>query len=211
MRDGVTLLDPQRVDIRGHVQAGQDVLIDVNVVFEGDVYLGDRVTVASNCVIRDSIIGSDSIIHANCVIDKAHLAEAVEVGPFARFRPDAKLANRAKIGNFVEVKNSSIGEGSKANHLAYVGDAVVGKDVNIGAGTITANYDGANKHPSIINDQVSIGSNSVLVAPIEIGERVTVGAGSVLTRNITDDVLVFTRAPMKQVPGWKRPVKQKKS
>ena len=209
MLQGVTLCDPKRVDIRGTLHAGRDVCIDLNVVFEGEVTLGDGVYIEPNCVIRNARIGSGCVIHANCVLDSVELAEQVEIGPFARLRPGTQLAAKAKIGNFVETKNARFGEGSKANHLSYIGDTELGRAVNIGAGTITCNYDGANKHKTVIEDEVFIGSNTALVAPITIGQGATVGAGATLNKNVPPQHLAITRSPAKHVPGWQRPKKNK--
>jgi bifunctional UDP-N-acetylglucosamine pyrophosphorylase/glucosamine-1-phosphate N-acetyltransferase len=203
MLAGATVIDPARVDIRGPVSIGRDVLIDVNVVFEGRVTLGDRVRIGPNSVLRDCEIAADVVIHPNCVIEQAL------IGPFARLRPGATLADEVHIGNFVEIKNSSMANGSKANHLAYVGDATVGARVNIGAGTIVANYDGANKHHTTIGDDAHTGSNSVLVAPIVIGEGATVGAGSTVTKDVPAGKLTVARAKQLTLDGWKRPQKKR--
>lgn len=207
---GVTLADPARVDVRGTLAHGEDVFIDVNTVFEGNVTLGNRVRIGPNCVIRDAKIGDDTEIFPSCVIDSAEIGARCNVGPFARTRPTAKLADDVHIGNFVEVKNSTMGPGSKANHLTYVGDADVGGKVNLGAGTIIANYDGANKHRTVIEDNVHTGSNSVLVAPITVGTGATVGAGSTVTRGVPAGKLTLARARQVVIEDWVRPVKQKK-
>ena len=207
MRAGATLLDPARVDVRGVVQVGRDVQVDVNVVFEGQVTLGDRVRIGPNCVLRDVQIGADTIVQASCVLEQATVGPKCQIGPFARLRPGAALAADVHIGNFVEVKNSQMAEGSKANHLAYVGDATVGARVNIGAGTIVANYDGANKHRTVIEDDAHTGSNSVLVAPITIGAGATVGAGSTVTKTVPAGKLTVARAKQLTVDGWNRPQK----
>ncbi len=209
MQAGATLVDPARVDVRGTLSIGRDVLIDINVVFEGRVTLGDRVRIGPNCVLRDCEIANDAVIHPNCVIEQASVGAGSLIGPFARLRPGAKLADDVHIGNFVEVKNSSMATGAKANHLAYVGDATVGARVNIGAGTIVANYDGANKHHTTIGADAHTGSNSVLVAPITIGEGATVGAGSTVTKDVPAGKLTVARAKQLTLDGWKRP--QKKS
>lgn len=208
MQQGVTLRDPARLDIRGEVDCGQDVIIDVNVIFEGKVTIGDGVTIGPNVVIKDSTIGSGSTIEANSLIDQSEIGEHCSVGPFARLRPGAKLHDKAKVGNFVEVKKAEIGEGSKVNHLSYIGDAALGKDVNIGAGTITCNYDGANKHKTIIGDNVFIGSNSALVAPINIGEGATIGAGSTINKDAPEHALTLTRSEQSTFKNWQRPVKK---
>ncbi len=207
---GVTLRDPERLDVRGTLTCGRDVVIDVNVIFEGAVTLADGVSVGPNNLIRDTTIGENTQILANCVIEEAAIGAGARIGPFARLRPGNQLADRVHVGNFVEIKKSEIGEGSKANHLTYIGDSVVGRDVNVGAGTITANYDGANKHQTIIEDNVSIGSNVVLRAPVTVGNGATIGAGSVITKNAPAGELTLTRAEQKTVKGWKRPVKKPK-
>jgi bifunctional UDP-N-acetylglucosamine pyrophosphorylase/glucosamine-1-phosphate N-acetyltransferase len=211
MRAGVTLADPLRIDVRGTLETGRDVLIDVNVVFEGRVRLGNRVRIGPNCVIRDATIGDDTQVFPSCVIEAAEIGANCHIGPFARTRPQATLADGVHIGNFVEVKNSRLGPGSKANHLAYVGDATVGARVNIGAGTIVANYDGANKHHTEIGDDAHTGSNSVLVAPIVVGAGATVGAGSTVTKNVPAGKLTVARAKAVTLDGWKRPVKAPKA
>jgi bifunctional UDP-N-acetylglucosamine pyrophosphorylase / glucosamine-1-phosphate N-acetyltransferase len=210
MLAGVTLADPARVDVRGVVTHGSDVFIDVNVVLEGEVRLGDRVRIGPGCVVRDSEIGADTQVFAQCVIDGALIGPDCNIGPFARFRPTARLAAGVHIGNFVEVKNSQLGAGSKANHLAYVGDAQVGARVNIGAGTIVANYDGANKHNTVIGDEVHTGSNSVLVAPITVGAGATIAAGSTVTHSVPGGKLTLARARQVTVEGWRRPAKPAK-
>jgi bifunctional UDP-N-acetylglucosamine pyrophosphorylase / glucosamine-1-phosphate N-acetyltransferase len=204
---GVTLADPARLDVRGTVRHGNDVFLDVNVVLEGAVTLGDRVRIGAGCVIRDSEIGADTEVFPHCVIDGARIGPACRIGPFARFRPSATLAGEVHIGNFVEVKNSRFGEGSKANHLAYVGDAQLGNRVNIGAGTIVANYDGAMKHATVIGDGVHTGSNSVLVAPITVGAGATIAAGSTVTHSVPPGQLTIARAQQVTVPTWQRPTK----
>ena len=210
LHDGVTLADPARLDVRGSVRHGRDVFIDVNVVLEGEVVLGDRVRLGAGCVIRNSEIGADTEVSPFCVIDGARIGEECRIGPFARIRPDASLAGRVHIGNFVEVKNSQLGQGSKANHLAYVGDAEVGARVNIGAGTIVANYDGASKHLTRIEDDVHTGSNSVLVAPITVGAGATIAAGSTVTRAVPAGKLTVARARQQTVEKWQRPSKKPK-
>jgi bifunctional UDP-N-acetylglucosamine pyrophosphorylase / glucosamine-1-phosphate N-acetyltransferase len=207
---GVTLADPARIDVRGTLTHEADVFIDVNTVFEGDVTLGNRVRIGPNCVIRDTKIGDDTEIFANCVIDSADIGPKCQIGPFARMRPTSTLAEGVHIGNFVEVKNSTMGTGSKANHLSYVGDADVGSRVNVGAGTIIANYDGANKHRTVIEDSAHTGSNSVLVAPITVGTGATIGAGSTVTRSVPANKLTLARARQVVIEGWERPTKQKK-
>src|SRR6516162_2326974 len=207
---GVTLADPARIEVRGTLSHGSDVFIDINVVFEGRVALGDRVHIGAGCVVRDSEIGADTQVHPHCVIDGAVIGPSCSIGPFARLRPTATLAAQVHIGNFVEVKNSRLGAASKANHLAYVGDAEVGDRVNIGAGTIVANYDGAQKHNTTIGDDVHTGSNSVLVAPIVVGAGATIAAGSTVTHSVPAGKLTIARAPQATVEGWQRPVQRKK-
>ena len=210
MLEGATLADPTRIDIRGSLSIGRDVEIDVNCVFVGDVTLGDGVKLGPNCVIENSSIGAHTIIKANSVLEDAFVAEACDIGPFARLRPGTQLANKAKIGNFVETKQAIIGEGSKVNHLSYIGDAEIGQAVNIGAGTITCNYDGVNKFKTTIGDSAFIGSNSSLVAPIEIGASATIGAGSTVSKQAPEAQLTITRAKQKSIAGWQRPVKKNK-
>ena len=207
---GVTLADPARIDVRGTLTHGSDVFIDVNVVFEGRVALGDRVHIGAGCVVRDSEIGADTQVLPHCVIEGALIGPSCLIGPFARLRPAATLAPEVHIGNFVEVKNSQLGAGSKANHLAYLGDAELGNRVNIGAGTIVANYDGAAKHHTTIGDEVHTGSNSVLVAPITVGAGATIGAGSTVTQSVPAGKLTVARARQTTIEGWRRPVKPAK-
>ena len=209
MLAGVTLIDPTRIDVRGKVTVGRDVLIDVNVVLEGDVTLGDRVHLGANCVIRNTRIGADTVVLPNCVFDRAEIGEACQIGPFSRLRPEAKLHRDVHIGNFVEIKKSTIGDRSKANHLTYLGDAVVGSGVNVGAGTITCNYDGANKWVTQIDDGAFIGSGSMLVAPVRIGKEATTGAGTTLTKDAPEGQLTIARSTQLSIPGWKRPIKKK--
>ena len=208
-QQGVQFADPSRVDIRGTLQAGQDVFIDVNVVFEGDCVLGDNVYIEAGCVIKNSQIGNACYLKPYCVLDQATVGAGVDIGPFAHLRPQTVLADNSKIGNFVETKKSSIGKGSKVNHLSYIGDAVVGEGVNIGAGTITCNYDGVNKSQTIIDDNAFIGSNSSLVAPVHIGKTATIGAGSVITKDVSNDTLAVARGKQVQKEGWQRPTKNK--
>jgi len=208
MRAGVTLVDPARCDLRGELVAGRDAFIDVNVVFEGRVLLGDRVRIGPNCVLRDVSIGADSEVKANSVLDGAQVGTGCVIGPFARLRPGTTLAAGAHVGNFVEVKNSSLGAGSKANHLTYLGDTTVGANVNVGAGTITCNYDGVNKSRTVIEDGVFVGSGSMLVAPVTIGADATVGAGSTITENAPAGKLTLARSRQVTIEGWKRPVRK---
>jgi bifunctional UDP-N-acetylglucosamine pyrophosphorylase/glucosamine-1-phosphate N-acetyltransferase len=214
MEQGVRLADPARLDVRGTLVCGQDVEIDVNCLFEGRVSLGDRVRVGANCVIANATIAADAVIHPFTHIDGEKLGvqvgEGALIGPFARLRPGANLGPEVHIGNFVEVKNSTLAKGAKANHLAYLGDAMVGERVNYGAGSITANYDGANKHRTVIEDDVHIGSNCVLVAPVTIGAGGTVGGGSTITRDTPPGVLTVARGKQVSLVGWTRPVKQPK-
>jgi len=210
MLAGVTIADPARIDVRGRVSHGKDVFIDVNVILEGQVRLGDRVRIGPGCVVRDAEIGDDTQVFAHCVIDGAIIGPSCNIGPFARFRPTSTLSAGVHIGNFVEVKNSTMAEGSKANHLSYVGDAQVGARVNLGAGTIIANYDGANKHRTVIEDDVHTGSNSVLVAPITVGAGATVAAGSTVANHVPAGKLTIARARQTTIDDWKRPVKRKK-
>ena len=209
MDQGVAFADPDRVDIRGNLTCGQDVFIDVNAIFEGDVSLGDNVKVESNNVIRDCRIGSGSVIHPNCHFDNATMGSDCEIGPFARLRPGAELGNEVHIGNYVEIKKSTVADGSKINHLSYIGDSTIGKKVNIGAGTISCNYDGVNKHRTIIGDGAFIGSGVELVAPVEIGAGATIGAGSTISKRAPADKLTLERAKQVTVRGWKAPVKNK--
>ncbi len=208
MQQGVGFADPARVDIRGTLKCGRDVFIDINAVFEGDVELGDGTQVASNNLIRDSRLGANVVIHSNCHIEGATTGSDCEIGPFARLRPGAALANKVKIGNFVEVKKSTIADGSKVNHLTYIGDAEIGTAVNVGAGTITCNYDGVNKHKTSIGDNASIGSNVNLVAPVSIGKDATIGAGSTISKSAPAGQLTVARTRQTSVPGWKRPEKK---
>ena len=204
MAAGVTFLDPAR----GQLACGRDVVIDVNVVFEGDVTLGDNVHVMMNNYLSDCRIGSHTTVHPNCHLVDAEVGTACELGPYARLRPGASLADNVKVGNFVEIKKSTIGEGSKVNHLSYVGDTTIGVDVNVGAGTITCNYDGANKHRTIIGDGAFIGSGVELVAPVEIGAGATIGAGSTISKSAPADRLTLERARQTTVDGWTRPKKK---
>ncbi|SMB21023.1 fused N-acetyl glucosamine-1-phosphate uridyltransferase; glucosamine-1-phosphate acetyl transferase [Sterolibacterium denitrificans] len=211
LEQGVRLCDPARIDVRGELICGRDVFIDANCLFEGRVELADAVEIGPNCVLKDVTVGAGTRIAAFSHLDTAVVGRDNAIGPYARLRPGTTLADEVHIGNFVEVKNSSIASQSKANHLAYVGDATVGSRVNIGAGTITCNYDGANKHRTIIEDDVFIGSDSQLVAPVTVRRGATLGAGTTLTRDAEADALTLSRARQATVPGWKRPVKNKKS
>jgi len=208
MLAGVTLFDPNRIDVRGSLVCGQDVVIDLNCIFEGNVQLGEGVSIGPNCLIKNSSIAAHSTIFANSIIEDSTLDENTIVGPFARFRPGTKLLAGAKVGNFVETKNTTVGLGSKVNHLSYVGDAILGENVNIGAGTITCNYDGVNKYKTEIGDGVFVGSNTSLVAPVKIGENATIGAGSTINREIEADQLAIARSKQRNIDGWIKPVKK---
>jgi bifunctional UDP-N-acetylglucosamine pyrophosphorylase / glucosamine-1-phosphate N-acetyltransferase len=209
MLEGVTLADPTRIDIRGPVSVGRDVFIDVNVVMVGTVELGDRVRIGPNCYLKDCRIGADTELHPNCVIDRTAIGAKCSIGPFARLRPESVLHDEVHIGNFVEVKKSEIGAGSKANHLTYLGDATVGRKVNVGAGTVTVNYDGANKWRTEIGDGAFVGSGSMLVAPVKIGADANTGAGSTITKDAPPGKLTVARAKQVTLEGWKRPEKKK--
>ncbi len=206
---GVTLADPARFDLRGELACGRDGFFDINVVIEGSVTLGENVHLEQNVLLRDCYIGDNCRIKANSVIEGARLEAGCEVGPFARLRPGTHLRENAFIGNFVETKKIDMGRGSKASHLAYLGDAEIGERVNIGAGTITCNYDGANKHKTVIGDEVFIGSDSQLVAPVRIGKGATIGAGTTVTADVKEEQLCISRVKQKQIDGWQRPKKQK--
>ena len=210
MQQGVHIIDPSRFDLRGNLTVGQDVRIDINVIIEGDCELGNNVEIGAGCVIKNTKIASGTKVQPYSIFDNAIVGEDTQIGPFARLRPGAKLANEVHIGNFVEVKNSTIGLGSKANHFTYLGDAEVGAGSNIGAGTITCNYDGANKFKTIIGDSAFIGSNSSLVAPVNIGNGATVGAGSVITRDVAENSLAFERSKQVAKENYQRPQKLKK-
>lgn len=208
--DGVTLLDPDRIDIRGELVCGKDVVIDINCVFEGQVRLGDGVKVGANCVLRNVTIERECCIEPFSLLEKASLGANCRIGPFARIRPGSDLADEVHIGNFVEVKNSQVGFNSKINHLSYIGDATVGAKVNVGAGTITCNYDGANKHRTVIEDNAFIGSDTQLVAPVTVARGATIGAGSTITKDTPAEELTLSRAKQITIRGWKRPVKRAK-
>jgi len=208
MRSGTTLADPGRMDIRGELATGNDCFIDVNCVIEGKVTLGERVRIGPNCCIKNTSIGDDVEIFANCVIEDGVIGKQSRIGPFARIRPETELAEQVHVGNFVEIKKSRIAAGSKVNHLSYIGDTHMGSGVNVGAGTITCNYDGANKHLTEIGDDVFIGSDSQLVAPVKIGDGATIGAGSTITREVPPGELTVSRSPQQTRTGWKRPVKK---
>ncbi|WP_145518309.1 bifunctional UDP-N-acetylglucosamine diphosphorylase/glucosamine-1-phosphate N-acetyltransferase GlmU [Yersinia bercovieri] len=206
---GVMLLDPARFDLRGELTHGRDITIDTNVIIEGRVTLGDRVRIGTGCVLKNCVIGDDSEISPYTVLEDSRLDAGCTVGPFARLRPGAELAEGAHVGNFVEIKKTRLGKGSKAGHLSYLGDAEIGSGVNIGAGTITCNYDGANKFKTIIGDNVFVGSDTQLVAPVTVANGVTIAAGTTVTRDIAEDELVLSRVKQVHVQGWQRPVKKK--
>jgi bifunctional UDP-N-acetylglucosamine pyrophosphorylase/glucosamine-1-phosphate N-acetyltransferase len=210
MQNGATLADPSRIDIRGRLATGRDVFLDCNVIIEGDVTLADGVRVGPNVVLKNCSIGEGTEIFANSVLDDAEIGSECRIGPFARVRPESRLADHVHIGNFVEIKKSQVAHGSKINHLSYVGDSEVGAQVNIGAGTITCNYDGANKHKTIIGDRAFIGSDTQLIAPVVVGEGATIGAGSTITRDAPSEKLTLTRAKQVSIDGWERPVKKSK-
>jgi bifunctional UDP-N-acetylglucosamine pyrophosphorylase/glucosamine-1-phosphate N-acetyltransferase len=210
MTAGVTLADPARIDVRGTVEHGRDVYLDANVLLEGEVKLGHRVRIGPNVVLRDCEVGDDTVVHPNSVLEQSVVGRDCSVGPFARLRPGNRVADGAHIGNFVELKNTQLGAGSKANHLSYLGDSVIGSRVNVGAGTITCNYDGANKHRTTIEDRAFIGSGTMLVAPVTVGQDATVGAGSTITKDAPAGRLTLERSKQVTVEGWKRPVKAPK-
>ena len=211
MAQGVTLLDPARFDVRGELSVGRDVLIDINVILEGKVVIEDNVEIGPNCVIRNSTLRRGAVVKANSHLEGAELGEGADCGPFARLRPGSVLGAKAHVGNFVELKNAVLGEGAKAGHLAYLGDAEIGAASNIGAGTITCNYDGANKHRTVIGVDAFIGTNNSLVAPVTIGAGATTAAGSVITSEVPADALAVGRARQRNIDGWQRPVKKPKS
>ncbi len=209
MTQGVTLKDPQRFDLRGELEVGQDVIIDINVIIEGQCKIGNNTQIGANTILKNVIIGDNVEILENCILEKSQVGNKCCIGPFARLRPETQLEEKVKVGNFVEIKKSHIEKASKVNHLSYIGDTEMGENVNIGAGTITCNYDGAYKHVTKIGDNAFIGSNTALVAPIEIGHGATIGAGSTLNKNAKEEKLTFSRAPQKMINGWKRPTKNK--
>lgn len=208
MEGGVTLRDPSRIDIRGNLTHGTDVDVDINAVFIGNCHVGSNVTIGPNCTFSNATIGDGTTIKANSVIEDSVIGENGDIGPYARLRPGCELANNVKIGNFVEAKKAVIGNGSKVNHLSYVGDATLAENVNVGAGTITCNYDGVNKHKTVIGSGAFIGSNASLVAPVVIGENATIGAGSTISKQAPEDQLTLTRAKQTTIDGWQRPVKK---
>lgn len=207
---GATLADPRRVDIRGTLEIGEDVFIDINAVFIGEVTLGDGVQIGPNTVIKDSKLGAGTLVNANSIVEGATTGSSCRIGPFARIRPGTELADRVSIGNFVETKNSRVGDDSKINHLSYIGDTTIGASVNVGAGTITCNYDGVSKHRTTIGDRAFIGSGVNLVAPVEIGAGATIGAGSTISKDAPPEELSIARSRQATVPGWKRPPKAPK-
>ena len=209
MLAGVTLLDPTRFDIRGTIEHGKDVTIDVNVILEGDIKLGNNVKIGAGCVLKNVVIGDNVEIKPYSVLEDTVVGARSAIGPFSRLRPGAELAEEAHVGNFVEIKKATVGKGSKVNHLTYIGDAEIGSNVNVGAGVITCNYDGANKFKTVIGDDVFVGSDSQLVAPVEIAKGATIGAGATITKNVGEGELVITRVAQKHIQGWKRPTKQK--
>jgi len=208
MRQGVTLMDPGRFDLRGDLEAGQDITIDINVVLEGSISIGNDVTIGANCLIKDADIADGVTILPNCVIENAVIGKRCRIGPFSRIRPRTRLAEDVHVGNFVEVKNSEVARGSKMNHLSYIGDTEIGTDSNIGAGTITCNYDGANKHRTVIGNDVHIGSDTQLIAPVIIGNSVTIGAGTTITRDVESNRLIHNKIEHREVKGWQRPKKK---
>lgn len=210
LSSGVTFIDPERADIRGEVTIGQDTVVDVNVIFEGKVTVGSGVTIGANVILKDCTIADNVTIAPMSIIEGAHVGESSTVGPFARLRPDTHLAGHNRVGNFVEMKKAHLGLYSKANHLTYLGDSTIGQHVNIGAGTITCNYDGANKHQTTIGDHVFVGSGTQLIAPVTLENNVTIGAGSTITGDVSENNLSLTRVKQKNISGWKRPQKNKK-
>lgn len=208
MAKGLTLADPKRFDLRGSLKIGMDCQVDINCIFEGEVTLGDNVIIGPNCHLKDCVVGDNCVVYSHTLIDDSIVSNNCNIGPFARLRPGTKLAENAKIGNFVETKKAVIGKGSKVNHLSYIGDTLMGEGVNVGAGTITCNYDGVNKSQTQIGDGVFVGSNSSLVAPVEIGDNATIAAGSTITKEVTEDQLAFARARQANKDNWPRPVKK---
>ncbi len=210
MEQGVTVIDPTRLDIRGNVTVGKDVTLDINIILEGTVVIGDNVSIGANCVIKDATIENGVVMQPMCCVEQATIGADSKVGPFARIRPGTTLAEQTHIGNFVEIKNSNVEKGSKVNHLSYIGDTDMGAGVNIGAGTITCNYDGANKHRTEIGDNVFVGSSTQFIAPVKIGDGATIGAGSTITKDTPENELTLTRAKQTSIKGWRRPTKEKK-
>jgi len=210
LNEGLTIIDPARLDVRGNLIFGTDCVIDVNVIINGDVSLGDNVTIHSNCVLSNCSIGSNSVIHPNSVIEDSIIGQSGNIGPFARLRPGTKLADKVKVGNFVELKKAQIAKGAKVNHLSYIGDSIIGEATNIGAGTITCNYDGVNKYQTVIGKNAFIGSNSQLVAPVVIEDNATVAAGSTITSDVPEANLSIARSKQRNLSGWRRPTKTNK-
>ena len=209
MLAGASLYDPNRIDVRGELSVGKEVVIDVNCIFKGKVTLADNVKIGANCILENCTIGANSEIKANTIIEESIIGEHCSAGPFARLRPNSEMKNNAHVGNFVEMKKTTLGENSKAGHLTYLGDSEIGTSVNIGAGTITCNYDGVNKFKTIIGDNAFIGSNSSLVAPVNIGSTTTVGAGSVIAKDVANNELAIARGKQRNIQGWQRPIKKK--
>jgi bifunctional UDP-N-acetylglucosamine pyrophosphorylase/glucosamine-1-phosphate N-acetyltransferase len=207
MMQGVSLADPSRIDIRGNLTVGEDVFIDINAIFEGEVSIGNNVRIGANCILKNSHIGDNPNIEAYSLLENATVANECNVGPYARLRPGADLHQGAKVGNFVEIKKAIIGKGSKVSHLSYIGDAIIGQNANIGAGTITCNYDGVKKSITQIGDGAFIGSNSSLVAPVTISDGATIGAGSTITKTVDNDQLAIARSKQKNISGWQKPTK----
>ncbi|MBL7004507.1 MAG: bifunctional UDP-N-acetylglucosamine diphosphorylase/glucosamine-1-phosphate N-acetyltransferase GlmU, partial [Gammaproteobacteria bacterium] len=208
MTDGVKLFDSKRIDVRGHLSTGENVTIDVNCIFNGECSIGNNVKIGAGCVINNTSIGDDCEILPNCVIEDSQIENKVTIGPFARIRPETVLQDNSKVGNFVEIKKSTVGVGSKVNHLTYIGDCTIGKGVNIGAGVITCNYDGAYKHQTIIEDDVFVGSDCQLVAPVTLAKGSTIGAGSTITKNTSTNQLALSRSKQISIKGWDRPKKE---
>ncbi|MDD6176819.1 MAG: bifunctional UDP-N-acetylglucosamine diphosphorylase/glucosamine-1-phosphate N-acetyltransferase GlmU [Ruminobacter sp.] len=210
MKEGLIIIDPQRVDFRGDLKFGENTTLDVNVTIEGNVTLGSNVVIGQGCVLKDCTIGDNSVISPYTIIESGIIGKNATLGPFARFRPGCELDDNVHVGNFVEVKKSKLGKGTKAGHLSYLGDSEIGSDVNIGAGTITCNYDGANKFKTVIGDDVFVGSDTQLVAPVNVGKGATIGAGTTVTKDVKENALVITRVPMRQIDNWQRPTKKNK-
>ena len=209
MAQGLTIIDPARFDLRGELNFGQDCMLDINTIINGKVSLGNNVTIHANCVLTNCEIGDNTVIHSNTVLEDCRIGNHANIGPFARIRPGTDLSDNTRIGNFVELKNTQLSTGSKVNHLSYIGDSKVGKNTNIGAGVITCNYDGVNKHQTIIGDNAFIGSNAQLVAPVKIEDQATVGAGSTITQTVPKNNLAVARSKQKNLAGWVRPKKNK--
>lgn len=208
MMHGVSLLDPSRFDLRGELEVGQDITIDVNVIVQGKVKIGSNTSIGANCTLIDCEIADNAVIHSNSIIEQAIVGENCSVGPYARLRPGTVMKEQSRVGNFVEMKKTTLGKGSKANHLSYLGDTEIGERANIGAGTITCNYDGVNKFKTVIGDRAFIGSNSALIAPANIGNNATVGAGSIITKEVLDGELAIARAKQRNMSNWQRPSKK---